>query len=57
MTQPLLTRRAAGLAAAAILAPLTGARANNLDKARRAGELLISISLPSTSPKVAARWA
>ena len=45
MTQPLFTRRAAGLAAAAIFAPLTGARANNLDKARRAGELLIATEL------------
>ena len=45
MTQPLLTRRAAGLAAAAVLAPLAGARANNLDKARRAGELLIATEL------------
>lgn len=45
MTQARLTRRAAGLAAAAIFAPLTGARANNLEKARRAGELMIATEL------------
>jgi polar amino acid transport system substrate-binding protein len=49
MNQPKITRRAAGrlapLAAAAIFAPLTGAHANNLEKARRAGELMIATEL------------
>ena len=44
MKQPALTRRAAGLAAAAILAPFA-ARANNLEKARRAGELMVATEL------------
>lgn len=45
MTQVKITRRTLGLATPAIFAPLAGARANNLEKARRAGELMIATEL------------
>jgi len=60
MTQPLLTRRAAGLAAAAVFAPLTGARANDLQKPLHADGLMIATErhfAPFDFTKAAARLA